>query len=133
MSSTGYRAPARRMLLVEDDAFILSALELLLEPFFEVQPVSDGANAERWLAKRRFDVAFVDYMLPDTNGIELLRRLREIDPAVRRVVTSGWLIPELISLVASGLVHAFVLKPAPPEEIVRVCTESSSNPRRFTW
>lgn len=113
----------QRMLLVEDDAAIRFGLTALLEPFFDVLGVADAHSAERWFTNWRLDVAFVDYRLPDANGIELLRRLRKVDPSVRRVITSGWLIPDLSSHMASGLVHAFVLKPAPPDEIVRLCSE----------
>jgi DNA-binding NarL/FixJ family response regulator len=120
------------MLLVEDDETIRSVLKVLLEPFFEVQEAIDGAGAAHWFTKRHFDVVFVDYMLPDTNGVDVLRRLRATDPAVRRVITSGWLLPDLFSLASGGLIHSFVLKPAPIEEIVRACSGTAARTQRLT-
>jgi len=122
MSSTTFPRPARRMLLVEDDAHLRDAMQDLLEPFFEVQTAENGETAERWFTQRRFDVAFVDYLLPDMDGIEVLLRLRVVAPAVRRILTSGWLQPELPALFGSGLIQAFVLKPTSVETIVEVCS-----------
>ena len=132
MSNPSFVAKTRRMLLVEDEESIRQVLKLLLEPFFDVHTVSDGATAEAVFTKRRFDVVFVDYVLPDTNGIQLLRRLRAADPAVRRVITSGWLIPELFTLASGGLIHSFVIKPAPIEEIVHACSGPTVRPQRLT-
>lgn len=121
MPSTSFDRPACRMLLVEDDTALRRALGLLLESSFEVQGAVDGASALQYAARSRFDVALVDYLLPDTNGVALLQQLRALDPALRRVLTSGWSLPERHALMTNGLLHAFVLKPASIEEIVRVC------------
>jgi DNA-binding NtrC family response regulator len=130
MSSTSFDRPACRMLLVEDDALLSRALGLLLESSFEVEAAVDGASALQSVARSRFDVALVDYLLPDTNGIALLQRLRALDPALRRVLTSGWLLPERHALITNGLLHAFLIKPAPIEEIVRVCRGTPARPQR---
>lgn len=123
MSSSPFGPHVRRMLLVDDDERIRYAMQLLLEPFFEVQGARDGATAERWFTSEHFDVAFVDYVLPDMTGVELLRRLRAADPNVRRILTSGWLVPEIFASSTMGLVHRFVLKPTSIEEIVDICDE----------
>ena len=131
MSASFVTAP-RRMLLVEDDARIRTVLALLLQPYFKVQEAIDGASAEFWFARRRFDVAFVDYTLPDTNGINLLSRMRAANPAVRRVITSGSLLPELSPLSGDGLIHSFVLKPASIGEIVWACGGVTKRRDRLT-
>jgi two-component system, OmpR family, response regulator len=114
------------MLLVEDDERIRYAIQLLLEPFFEVQSARDGASAERCFTSEHFDVAFVDYRLPDMTGVELLRRLRAADPSVRRILTSGLFVPEICAWSTAGLVHGFVLKPMSLEDIVHVCEPSET-------
>jgi DNA-binding NarL/FixJ family response regulator len=131
MSSTVFGQPARRMLLVEDDAQLRYAMEALLEPFFEIQTAPNGESAEHWFTNRRFDVALVDYLLPDMNGVEVLRRLRAAAPDVRRILTSGWFLPELFSSTANGLIHGFVLKPTSLDAIVEVCSFSPDDPRQL--
>ena len=122
MSSTMFLRPARRMLLVEDDALLRGAMQELLEPFFEVQAAENGETAEHLFTNRRFDVAFVDYLLPDMDGVEVLQRLRIVAPTVRRILTSGWWQPQLSSWASTGLIHGFVLKPTTVEAIVEVCS-----------
>jgi two-component system KDP operon response regulator KdpE len=67
-----------RLLVCDDDAHVLRALTLLLRGAgFDVL---DAATAERALdvaSLERPSLAIVDLMLPDGNGIELCRRLRE--------------------------------------------------------
>jgi len=120
------------MLLVEDEESIQRALKVLLTPFFDVHAVVDGVSAEVAFKTCHFDVAFVDYVLPDTTGVQLLRRLRAANPAVRRVITSGWLIPELFTLASGGLIHSFVIKPAPIDEIVHACSGPAVPSQRLT-
>jgi DNA-binding NtrC family response regulator len=120
------------MLLVEDDERIRTVLAQLLRPYFKVQEAIDGASAEYWIGVRRFDVAFVDYTLPDTNGIDLLRRMRAANPFVRRVITSGSLLPELFPLPCDGLIYSFVLKPASIDEIVWACGGMNKRRSRLT-
>jgi two-component system OmpR family response regulator len=132
MSHTEPTAQTRRMLLVEDDERILVVLTLLLAPFFEVQEAIDGASAEYWFGKQHFDVAFVDYTLPDMTGLDLLRRMRAANPLARRVLTSGRLMPELFPLTRDGLLHGFVHKPAPLEEIVWACGRAAARSRSLT-
>lgn len=122
----------RWLLLVEDEESIRCALKVLLEPFFEVQAATDGATAELLFAQQHFDVVFADYLLPDMTGIQLLRHLRAANPAVRRVITSGWWIPELFTLASGGLIHNFVIKPASLEEIVQACSGSASRQHHLT-
>jgi len=77
-------APARRRVLVcEDDADVAALLALLLErEGAAVDVARDAAQAHRLLAERRYDAATVDVLLPDEDGIALIRRLRA-EPATR--------------------------------------------------
>lgn len=131
MSSTVYERPACRMLLVDDNPLLRNSMRLLLRPFFEVQAAQNGREAQRWFAKQRFDVAFVDYMLPDIDGLEVLRRLRLAAPRVGRIITSDWFLPELFSLGANGLIQAFVLRPTSLDAIVEVCRSTVDDRSRL--
>lgn len=66
-----------RVLIVEDQRSLLTNLERgLLEEGYEVIPVSTIREAREALAQRP-DLILLDVMLPDGNGIELLREARE--------------------------------------------------------
>src|ERR1700759_4782088 len=66
------------ILLVDDDAHILdTAKDNLEEAGFEVTTAANGAQALALLEKQLFNVAVVDFQLPDTTGLELARKVRE--------------------------------------------------------
>lgn len=67
-----------RILVVEDDASIGSVLDdLLSEEGYEVDWVQDGVSALAHVEQRVPDLVLLDLMLPDLDGFELCRRLRE--------------------------------------------------------
>ena len=67
-----------RVLVVDDEPQILRALRVVLrDEGFEVVPAETGAEALDRAAVRPPQAAIVDLMLPDMDGIELTRRLRE--------------------------------------------------------
>jgi two-component system KDP operon response regulator KdpE len=71
-------APAQRILVVDDEPQILRALRVVLrDAGFEVVPAETGAEALDRAAVRPPEAAIVDLMLPDMDGIELTRLLRE--------------------------------------------------------
>lgn len=68
----------QRILVVDDEAQILRALRVVLrDAGFEVVPAETGAEALDRAAVRPPEAAIVDLMLPDMDGIEVTRRLRE--------------------------------------------------------
>jgi two-component system KDP operon response regulator KdpE len=72
------QAAAPRVLVVDDEPQILRALRVVLrDEGFEVVPAQTGAQALDLAAVRPPRAAIVDLMLPDIDGIELTRRLRE--------------------------------------------------------
>jgi two-component system, OmpR family, KDP operon response regulator KdpE len=71
-------ASTQRILVVDDEPQILRALRVVLrDAGFEVVPAETGAEALDRAAVRPPEAAIVDLMLPDLDGIELTRRLRE--------------------------------------------------------
>jgi two-component system, OmpR family, alkaline phosphatase synthesis response regulator PhoP len=68
----------KQILLVEDDPQITSLLNLHLhEPFYRVTACDRGMAALEKLAGATFHLVILDIMLPDLNGIEVCRRIRE--------------------------------------------------------
>jgi two-component system, OmpR family, KDP operon response regulator KdpE len=70
--------PTRRVLVVDDEPQILRALRVVLrDAGFEVVPAETAGEALDRAAVRPPEAAIVDLMLPDMDGVEVTRRLRE--------------------------------------------------------
>src|SRR3712207_9574598 len=59
------------------------------QPGYEVRSASHGARAEELFQTWRPAVVLLDLLLPDVDGIELMRRMKAIDPNPEIIVISG--------------------------------------------
>jgi DNA-binding response OmpR family regulator len=68
-----------KILVIEDDTDMLSFLNILLrEAGFEVLPANSATYGIKLAASDRPDLVLLDVMMPDVDGWEACRRLREI-------------------------------------------------------
>ncbi|MGB4672731.1 MAG: two-component system response regulator OmpR [Azovibrio sp.] len=67
----------QRLLIVDDDVRLRDLLQRYLrEQGYEVRPVPDGAQMEKYLQREHFDLIVLDLMLPGDDGLSICRRLR---------------------------------------------------------
>ena len=116
--------PRLRALVVEDSATMRSFVTAALEQGgpFDVTEASSGFEALRTLPRASFDVIITDINMPDINGLELVRFVRESE---RHKTTPHILIStdgreadreRGMKLGAS----AYVIKPFGPEDLIAV-------------
>ncbi len=68
----------KKILLVEDEAQVVSFISKgLIENDYEVTVALDGAMAMSMYQNSQFDLIILDIMLPDTNGIEICKKIRK--------------------------------------------------------
>lgn len=81
----------RTKILVVDDEVQVGELfrEALPSAHYLVHVASSGKDATTALATETYQVAFVDLLLPDTTGVQLLKLIRESYPATRAVIVTG--------------------------------------------
>lgn len=68
----------KRLLLLEDDVALNETVVDYLEDFgFVITPVYDGNSAEEAIYENNFDLLLLDVNVPDINGFEILKNVRE--------------------------------------------------------
>jgi DNA-binding NarL/FixJ family response regulator len=72
-----------------------------------------------YLSENECDVFVTDFEMPELNGIELLARVREQWPSVRRVILSGK-PADLVDCAPQNLVQAWVRKACGADELIAV-------------
>lgn len=78
------------VLVVDDEPDVLDALARALRlAGHSVQKTTDATKALALCEDHSFDVVVLDYIMPTVSGVELLNRIREIQPAIRSVIVSG--------------------------------------------
>ncbi len=119
-----------RVLVMDDEEFVRTvAGELLRSLGHEADFAADGESAlERYTAAKAagkpFDVVILDLTIRGgMGGEETARRLREIDPAARTVVSSGYSDDEVVATFREHDFHSFLKKPYSIGELSRVLEE----------
>jgi CheY-like chemotaxis protein len=81
---------AHRILIVDDEPDVRRAFArtLKLAHFLPTEAGTADEALER-CDEHTYDVVILDFMMPDMNGIELLARIRRLQPFIRSVVISG--------------------------------------------
>lgn len=108
-----------RIVLVDDDLHVLTALKRLLHQEFAVVPrhlaiemYADPRDALVQIRERPIDVVICDYRMPDIDGVELLSRVAQTHPDTARVLLTG--SPDLAAVLAAvnrASVSQVLLKP----------------------
>jgi two-component system, OmpR family, KDP operon response regulator KdpE len=103
---------------VDDEQQILRALRVILrEAGFEALPAATGEEALDLAALQRPDAAIIDLLLPDIDGVELARRLREWTDMPLIVLSAVGEEDAKVRALAAGA-DDYVTKPFGPRELV---------------
>jgi len=80
------------ILAVDDDELILGALRAFftIETEYELLTASDAAAALDIVSTQPIDLILSDFLMPGTNGVELLKQVRELQPDVPRILLTGF-------------------------------------------
>jgi CheY-like chemotaxis protein len=123
------------VLIVDDEPDACWALEHLVQKAGAgSERAASGCEALDLMTPQRFRVAFLDAKLPDIEGLELAKRLREIDPDISIVIVSGYFSREdeaIQGALGEGLICRFISKPFQNEEIIaaiRMASSSANSP-----
>jgi len=116
--------PGELILIVDDEPDMCWALEHLLnKQGYVTRNALTALEALTLMERHRFACAFLDAKLPDMDGLELARRIRERAPDMRLLMVSGYFYRDDVSIqeaIAQGVIIDFISKPFLQEEILRV-------------
>ena len=104
----------KRILLVEDHTAFREAMATSLDRDSELEVAAQaGSLAEaRAIASAEFDVAIIDMYLPDGDGLDLVRQLREDAPHIKTLVLTGSVDPDAEGLSREAGVDEVLFKSA---------------------
>lgn len=103
---------AHRILIVDDEESIRELFGgLFRPPDYYTLAAPNGMTAVALASEHIFDLAFIDFKMPDMNGVETSKRLREIQPSLKTVLISGYLVEDRANAVEEARAQAFLAKP----------------------
>jgi two-component system, chemotaxis family, chemotaxis protein CheY len=113
-----------KVLVVDDSSMSRRTLRKILEPEgHEIIEAEEGVIAlERYFLERP-DLVFLDLTMSGMYGIDVLNKLREMDPQARVIVASADIQISTRDLVKVGGASAFVNKPFTSEKILNIVSQ----------
>lgn len=122
-----FRAPEANVLLVDDNAINLTVTEGLLEPLkMKITSALSGREALELIDQNRYDLIFMDHMMPELDGVETTRIIRRLHPEYANVpiiaLTANAVDGAKEMFLSEGM-NDFVPKPIEVQLIVRKVRE----------
>ena len=109
----------KKILLIDDDTFICEILKKYLEKNnYSVNVAFSGQSANELLKKQNFDLVLCDFRLPDTSGLELLKKIKIQKPVTPVVIITAYAdVKVAVQLMKLGATD-YITKPIQQDELI---------------
>ena len=116
------------ILLVDDDDSILSIFEIFLTSNgYEVSTCNTAERALELLNKKNYDVAVLDFILPEMRGDELALKIKKEQENIEIIFVSGFSqFEQCINTLNIGI-SEILLKPITADELVSAVSRTINN------
>lgn len=113
-----------RILIIDDDENIRKVLVAILEDEgYNVESVGTAKEAIERTRKKYYNMALIDIRLPDMEGIELLTRMKDTTPKIRKVIITGYpTLQNAVDAVNRGA-NAYIVKPFDVDKVLKTLKE----------
>jgi len=107
-----------RLLIVDDELSVRDSLgKWFQEEGYDVVTAESASDALTRLAESKWDAALVDIKMHGTDGIELQKRMHEVDPELIVIMMTGYASVETAVAALKNGAYDYVTKPLDPDEI----------------
>jgi DNA-binding NtrC family response regulator len=113
-----------RILVVDDDESIRKVLTAILEDQgYTVESVGTAKKAIQKTKRKIYNLALIDIRLQDMEGIQLLTRMRDTTPKMRKIIITGYpTLKNAVEAVNKGA-DAYIVKPFDMEKVLKTIKE----------
>ncbi len=115
-----------RVLFVDDEPRVTSALKAIFRREYDVHIANSGADALKVLEKVKVDVLVSDQRMPHMLGNELLASVSKLYPQTMRILLTGFMDKKaIVNSINDGEVYRFINKPWRNDEMREVVAEAA--------
>jgi two-component system OmpR family response regulator len=117
------------ILIADDNEDLLETFAMILKRRgFSVETADNGLAAVNKYKRRRFDVALLDIVMPEMDGVEASRRIKEMHPETAIILMTGHADEAQLKLARDQGARHIVHKPVKIEQLIEIITEAGSGP-----
>src|SRR5690349_8333188 len=108
-----------RILIADDEASIRDGLvDVLTDEGYQATGVANGAEAISAIAQCGYDIVVTDLRMPEIDGLEVLRRVRELSPQTLVLLITAYASVETAVEALRNGAHDYILKPLLVEDVL---------------
>ncbi|MGH2777364.1 MAG: response regulator [Actinomycetota bacterium] len=100
-----------KVLVVDDEMGPRESLRMILKPRYEIVTADSGEAALKTLSTFQPDLIFMDIKMPQMDGIELLRRIKGVDPSIEVVMITAYASLETVKNALTHGAFEYLIKP----------------------
>jgi CheY-like chemotaxis protein len=124
MEGLAEEGSAAAVAVVDDDMIIRELIRTAFQEMsIEVQAFSNGKEFLEAAKRRRFSLVFLDILMPEMNGFEVLQRLNALESKTPVIVLSALSRKEAVMKAVQLGVRSYMIKPIKPDAIYRKAIE----------
>ena len=102
----------KKILIVDDDDLFLEGLDKVLQTAStEVKTVETGNAALQEIEASQYHLCFLDLFLPDLNGVEVLKRIKETSPQTKVIAMTAGVVTSHMQEIIEKDAYMFITKP----------------------
>jgi DNA-binding NtrC family response regulator len=125
-----------RVLVVDDDETIRTTMKAILQDEgYIVDLAATGKEAIQKTQEKSYNVALLDIRLPDMEGVELLKLLKDGVPRTRKIMVTGYPSMQNAISALNKNADAYLLKPVDVEKLLNTVKQQlidQENERKFS-
>ena len=119
-----------KLLIVDDELSVRDSLgKWFREEGYEIGAAENASGALTRMAEQRWDAALVDIKMHGTDGIELQRKMHEIDPNLIVIIMTGYASVETAVTALKNGAYDYVTKPLDPDDISHLLANALAHKR----
>jgi DNA-binding NtrC family response regulator len=116
------------ILVADDNADLLDTFAMIFKRRgFLVETAANGLSAVNKYKERRYDVALMDIVMPEMNGVEASRRIKEMDPGAAIILMTGYSDEALLKTARDESTCYIVQKPVKIDRLIELILEAASD------
>ncbi len=108
---------SKKILIIDDDVAVSTVVKIALDDTYDVATTTSALSAFKYLAKNRIDLILLDINMPEMNGMEALREIKNTHPEIIVIMFTAYASKIHMTVAKSLGAHGYINKPFDVNEL----------------